>query len=86
MMNVEEIFWTNLKCHIKEHAWTLQENNTIRRCWIIYLTIMIVRTHHCPVKISKKQLAESWQKRKKKKNMLNVTSIMLLWILGLRPT
>ena len=25
--NVEEIFWKDLTCHMKEHAWPLQEKN-----------------------------------------------------------
>ena len=80
--NAEEIFWTYLACHMEERAWKLQEKNTLRRCWILYLTITSVTAHHCIVKISNKKLADS---RKRKKNMPNVTPIALLWILYFIP-
>ena len=76
--NAEEIFWTYLTCHMKESAWPLQEKYSLRRCWILYSNIIILKAHHCPVKISNKHLADSW---KKKKKMPNVKSITLLRII-----
>ena len=55
--NAEERFWTDLTCPLKERAWSLQEKNTIRRFWILYSTIMIITSHHCPLKSSRR----SWQ-------------------------
>ena len=83
--NAEEIFWTDLMCHMKERAWTLKEKYTLRICWIPYSTIRNVTAHHYPLKIFKKQLKEPWQEHKRKINMLNVTSIILLWILCFSP-
>ena len=79
--NAEESFWTDLIFHMNERTLTLQENYSLWRCWIILSTIMNVTAHHFPVKIFKKQLAESWQDRKRKKKIPNVKSITLLWIL-----
>ena len=70
-LNVEERFWTDLKCHIKERACPLKEKYTLRRCWILYSTVMGVTAHHFPGRSFKKQLAESWK----------ITSITLLSII-----
>ena len=75
--NAGERFCTDLTCHMRERAWSLQENNSLRRCWIIHLNIIIVTAHHSPVKIFKKLLEESWNRKKK---IPNVTSIKLLRI------
>ena len=77
--NAEEIFWTDLTCHMKERAWPLLEKNTLRICWILYSNIIVIMAHHCPVKRFKNQLVYS---SKRKKNILNVTSIKLLQILS----
>ena len=69
---------TILTCHIKDHTWLLKAMNTLPTFLTIWKNIRIVTAKDCSVETSKKLFSASWNR---KKNKLNVTSIILHAIL-----
>ena len=63
-----------LTCHMNECTWPLKAMNTLRKFLTIRTDITIVTAKDSPVKISNKLFSASWNK---KKNKLNITSIIL---------
>ena len=83
--NKIEIFWTNLTWRMKKHAWPTQEINTLRRCWTLSLTTMIVTMHHYPMRSFNNQSVKLWHKRKRKNVTPNKMPMTWPWILSVSP-